>query len=414
MTRLLLLFCMAAIAFAQQQQQPRELLEKVAVAIRDQKNLHYTMRTESEMTSRLNMSKSWGTVTYARNEAGHVFFQSDDGGMGGLAAWNGTTVWLANLDTREYTAESSDESPVTKKVSGAGAMDMITPRLRTVTWTLEKLTDRLKTAERTGSEEIAAGADGKKIRCEVIRATYDAPTPTGMIGRSMDPPVRTFWIDPERHLVLKEESFSRGNMFFTRPFEVGESRRKATYTWHAFGTPVPASVFTWQPPAEFRAVDKLLPALQRLSSDMVGKPAPELTLNPVAGGTGEPVTLSSLKGKLVLLDFWATWCQPCREQMPSVAKLAAEASQHGFVLVGINEDGEPETAGKYLAEKGYQWLNLFDGKEHKARAAFKIQGIPALVLIGRDGVVQRVEIGFGDSSDKAIREAIRGQGIPIP
>lgn len=391
-------------------QEPRELLEKVSAAVRDQKNLHYTLRYDSELVARQQSSKSWGVTTYARNEKGHVLLQSDDPGVPTVVAWDGKTIWRANPDTREYVVEASTESPAEKQRTDN--FDGGASRLRTANWALERLTERLTSAERTGVEELAV-ADGRpggqKVRCEVIRATYNAP-PGMMAGARIEPIVRTFWIDPERLLLWKEESVSRGNLFPSRPFEVGETRRRGTYTWHAFGTPVEAELFGWRPPAEFRQVDKLLPGYQRASLDMKGKAVPEVSLQPLAGG-GEAVSLAGLKGKTVLLDFWATWCAPCREQMPAIAKLAKAS---GLTVIGINDDSEPETARRYLAERGYGWLNLYDGKDKRARELLKVNGIPSLLLIDKQGIIQRVEIGHGESSEKAIQEAIRAQGIPIP
>ncbi|BDC49093.1 hypothetical protein F183_A14090 [Bryobacterales bacterium F-183] len=387
-------------------QEPRDLLEKVSAAARDQKNLHYTLRYESELIARQMTSKTLGATAYARDARGRVLLYSDDPGAPTVIAWDGTTIWRANPDTREYVVEASTESPVEKRPKDN--FDSGSARLRTVNWTLERLTERLQAAERTGTEEIAL-ADGRKVRCEVIRATYDPP-PGMMSGATMELIVRTFWIDPERLLLWKEESVSRGNLFPSRPFEVGESRRRGVYTWHAFGTPIAAETFAWRPPAEFRQVDKLLPGYQRASLDMKGKAVPEVSLKPLTG-EGEAVSLASLKGKTVLLDFWATWCAPCREQMPAIAKLAGVS---GLTVIGINDDAEPEIARKYLAEKGYGWLNLYDGKDKRARELLKVNGIPSLILIDKEGLIQRVEIGHGESSEKAIQEAIRAQGIPIP
>lgn len=398
------LLCLPLLLLAQE---PRELLEKVSAAVRDQKNLHYTHRYESELIARQQNSKSWGATTYARDAGGRVLLQSDDPGAPIVIAWDGRTVWRANPDTREYVVEASTESPVGKRPKDN--FDSGPPRLRTATWTLERLTERLRTAERTGAEEIAV-ADGRTVRCEVIRATYDPP-PGMMSGATMEPVVRTFWIEPERLLLWKEESASRGNLFPNRPFEIGESRRRGTYTWHAFGTPVAPETFAWRPPAEYRQVDKLLPGYQRASLEMKGKGIPDVSLKPLSGGGEALVNLASLKGKTVLLDFWATWCAPCREQMPAIARLAETS---GLTVIGINDDAEPETARRYLAEKGYGWLNLYDGKDKRARELLKVNGIPSLILIDKEGVIQRVEIGHGESTEKAIREAVRAQGIPIP
>jgi thiol-disulfide isomerase/thioredoxin len=137
-------------------------------------------------------------------------------------------------------------------------------------------------------------------------------------------------------LLLKEIRVSQGGVLPAEPFETGEIRHVATYTW----TVPAASAFTWNPPADFAQAEKLAPASGRPRIVLLGKPAPDFTLQPVHGG--DPVTLASFRGKTVLLDFWATWCFPCRDLEPSIAGMAAKGKDKGLVVLGIAGDESVE------------------------------------------------------------------------
>ncbi|MBI5086032.1 MAG: TlpA family protein disulfide reductase [Acidobacteria bacterium] len=158
-------------------------------------------------------------------------------------------------------------------------------------------------------------------------------------------------------------------------------------------------------------MDRLERAFSRPAADLNGKPAPELSLQSL---TGETVSLSQFRGKIILLDFWAAWCAPCRTQLPALARLHRESKDQGVVLLGINDDESPEIALKYLRENGYDWQNLFDGTQKDARAKFKVAGIPALVVIDQQGVIVEYQVGSGETSEQAVRVALQKLGVKLP
>ena len=121
------------------------------------------------------------------------------------------------------------------------------------------------------------------------------------------------------------------------------------------------------------------------SKSIVGKPAPEFAAATLNGSA--LVRLRELRGRPVLLDFWATWCAPCRDQMPGLAKLYRDAKDKGLVLIGVNDDETPEQAAAYLREHQYDWPTVYDHKDGALQRDFKVFGIPTLVLIDKDGIV---------------------------
>ena len=135
-----------------------------------------------------------------------------------------------------------------------------------------------------------------------------------------------------------------------------------------------------------------------------GASAPDFALKDL---DGQAVTLASLKGRVVLLDFWATWCGPCKAAMPSIQKIHEDYSGKPVTVLGIDVFERKADAGpKYFREKGFTYGCLLEG-EDLARA-YGVTGIPTLVVIGKDGKVELIESGFGPEGDKNLRSAIDG------
>lgn len=122
---------------------------------------------------------------------------------------------------------------------------------------------------------------------------------------------------------------------------------------------------------------------------------------------GEALTLSSYKGKVVLLDFWATWCGPCVAELPNVLEAYAKHHADGFEIIGISLDKEKGDLESFIKEKKMPWRQFFDGKgwENELAQTFGINSIPATYLLDRKGVI--VGVGLrGPALEKAVAEAL--------
>lgn len=125
-----------------------------------------------------------------------------------------------------------------------------------------------------------------------------------------------------------------------------------------------------------------------------GEAAPEIDL-PRIDGTAGRLTLSSLRGKVVLLDFWATWCPPCIQMIPVLHDLHHEWASRGVEFVGVDSDGPQSTVQDvrdFLIEHPAPYPIVMD--DGTANTLFKIRALPQMVLIDRAGAVRRVFIGF--------------------
>jgi thiol-disulfide isomerase/thioredoxin len=133
-----------------------------------------------------------------------------------------------------------------------------------------------------------------------------------------------------------------------------------------------------------------------------GDAAPDFKLKDLAGSE---VSLASLKGKVVLLDFWATWCGPCKAAMPTMQKLHDEYGSKGVVILGVNTwEQKADAAKDYMASKKFTYGCLLRGDD--LAAAYGIKGIPTLVVIGKDGKIAEIEVGLSDPSGGALRKAL--------
>jgi peroxiredoxin len=136
-----------------------------------------------------------------------------------------------------------------------------------------------------------------------------------------------------------------------------------------------------------------------------GKLAPDFSLRTVEG---RAVKLSDQRGKVVLLDFWASWCGPCRASLPHVQELSESESwaDRGLVVWAVNDRESGQTVSDFLDRNQYTFTALVD-EDGTTASAYGVRGIPMTVLVGRDGRVENVWVGFGGNSAEEIDDAVR-------
>jgi thiol-disulfide isomerase/thioredoxin len=126
---------------------------------------------------------------------------------------------------------------------------------------------------------------------------------------------------------------------------------------------------------------------------------------------GKAISVADHKGKIVLIDFWATWCGPCRGEFPNVKKTYETYHDKGFDIIGISLDEDKGKLADYMKENGIVWSQYFDGKGwgNKLAGKYGIRSIPATILVDADGKIIGKDLR-GDDLSAAVAKAIASKG----
>lgn len=143
--------------------------------------------------------------------------------------------------------------------------------------------------------------------------------------------------------------------------------------------------------------DKRLDAVVKKIKDNIGigKPAKDFTLDLLSGGK---FTLSKQKGKVVLIDFWATWCPPCVKGIPHIKEFYEEYKGKGFEILGISLDSDREAVEEYVKKENLKWGIVYSGKGWMDDTAkyYKVNLIPSYWLIDREGILRNFGVPLRD------------------
>jgi peroxiredoxin len=133
------------------------------------------------------------------------------------------------------------------------------------------------------------------------------------------------------------------------------------------------------------------------------KPAPDFTLRSLEG---QNLRLQEQRGKVVLLNFWATWCAPCREEMPHLNRLYEKYRASGFNLLGVNVDEDTRNTGGVASKLGLKFPILLDGDKQVSKL-YNLSSMPSTVLIDRDGRQRYLHKGYREGYEQTYEQQIR-------
>ena len=135
----------------------------------------------------------------------------------------------------------------------------------------------------------------------------------------------------------------------------------------------------------------------------IPRPAPEFAIKNLSG---EKVSLDNYKGKVVLLDFWATWCKPCVTSMPELQKLHAKYADKGLIVLGVSIDEKGAKVVKpFIEKRKFSYPIALDSSDKPAWKSYRVKGVPALFLIDKEGDIIRQWTGKPDK--KEVEEAVQ-------
>ncbi|MGH8223110.1 MAG: TlpA family protein disulfide reductase [Woeseiaceae bacterium] len=139
------------------------------------------------------------------------------------------------------------------------------------------------------------------------------------------------------------------------------------------------------------------------SSGLTGQPAPDFALK---SATGQNLRLSEYRGDVVMINFWATWCGPCRQEMPLLDELYGRYQRVGFSLLGVNIDDDSRRALQMVEELGVTFPVLFDETKEVSKL-YQVEAMPVTVLLDREGTVRHVHHGYKPGYEEKYLTEIR-------
>jgi peroxiredoxin/outer membrane lipoprotein-sorting protein len=348
---------------------PAVLLQKVSERY---KTLHtYDIDAQTQI-SYINRGIASGGNQYLRlavGTNGAFRVERSFNGESEVSVSDGKVTWKAltqkKLWSKQETAQVTDVDDDDKgdEPQGFAGLDLFTQTQTSLVSRYAGLSRYGNVAEEEKMEK--AKLNGNKVECYVVR----------------------FAMKNSKHKIF----VSSDDFLVVRHIEVvaqpnGELQFSTEYKNISLETP-PPDTFEFQPPPGSREVATLLLPSERNMS-LVGKTAVDFTLNTL---DGTKVHLADLRGKVVLLDFWASWCLPCRHELPSIEAISKKYSNRNVVVFGVNDE-EVSTA-KHFLEKNHPDLQTLHDESGKVHHIYGCRAIPTVLVIDPDGKIAAHFIG---------------------
>jgi peroxiredoxin len=147
----------------------------------------------------------------------------------------------------------------------------------------------------------------------------------------------------------------------------------------------------------------VLVALPLCAAVDTNSPAPDFTLT---AQSGKPVGLTQFKGQVVMLNFWASWCGPCRQEMPLLDSIYKKYGKLGFTMIGVNVEPDSKAANDWLKQTPVTFPILYD-TDSKVSKLYGVSGMPSTVIVDRKGTVRMIHRGYKPGDEEEYLSSIR-------
>lgn len=387
------LLFLPAFAFAQLPEQAEALLHKAAGTYRSADTWYFVASEKTTTTAGEQRKEVETLVLTARGEDGRLRVEFDDKLNGGVTVHDGTDNWVYLPRQNRYAKLPPQ--------SASGPSTPEAPSLNTDAL-VRRFPDRYKTAdERVLNARIlrteTLGLQTGQAECDVVEVDYNPPP--GLREGSIQ---RTFWIARDSGLIVRERSVA-GMLQPGQANQRVQVLQEIDFQMAAVNGGFDDGLFVFVPPPGAQQVESLRPDAAP-SAGSVDAEAPDFTLEDLSGSS---VQLTSLRGKVVLLDFWASWCGPCRYDMPIVDQLYKERAGDGLAVYGVNSE-EISRAASYLEGNDLSFPTLYDKGMDVARL-YRVRAIPTFVVVDRQGRISSYL--RGTQSRAQLEQALEKAGL---
>jgi thiol-disulfide isomerase/thioredoxin/outer membrane lipoprotein-sorting protein len=361
-------------------------------------DLEYTREIRTEGESLRQWSKAVIVAIVGTENRYHLELRGEGGGAVQIS--DGKTEWVYSPGLRQYTqrATPSGGPTVLRTLAATGLQRLSEPQIAAKS--LESLGHSIRNAKFAPDEQLKVGP--KTVTCIVVVSEATLPGFGSSVSRTI-----TYWVDKESGQIRREKIRMEGELLSTEPGAQFVTEDDRIYSVAELNvTSFPEGTFTFAPPVTAALVKEFDEKQSQALAKFVGQALPTIKLKDAEGGE---VRLQSFRGKPVLLDFWASWCVPCRESLPSLEKLYLENKEKGLILLSLDQDESPQKADDFWAQHKIQWPNYHMDQESLDR--LPSHGIPFLVLIDSSGKVVFSHAGL-DEED--LRSAVAALWSPAP
>ncbi len=382
-----------------QQAEPTSLLQAAKLAYSEARSYRIEVERSENFTGELsgNWCHSFQIGIVAKG--GRYRFEAVGPEYSWIQVSNGKFEWIYDAETERYLQRRTpadhkprqfgDDEPSYDESKIADA--------REIPENIVEEIGEVRDPQVVGSEVLSL--KNSSVDCFVVRGPGKYKS-----GWSPDTELeRTFWLEKRSNYVRKIEQRWKGRLLSGKTSRYEREIVDRFNVAELDDSAVPAEMFNFRPPTTAKLVEKfttIQPSLRKQPS-IVGTIAPDVIFR---SATGQVVSLSSMRGKPVMIEFWATWCSPCISAFPMLGKLYSELGQRGVVIITVDEDEESQEATSFLAKHGnISWPNYHDDGE--INRLLPGEGLPQFVLIDAAGKIIFATSGF---DEQMLRKEING------
>jgi thiol-disulfide isomerase/thioredoxin len=350
-------------------------------------HLEYTRESRMEGESMRNWAKT--SIIAMVGPANQYRFEIHGEGNA-LQISDGNTEWIYAPDLNQYTQKPTAARGPTALhgMATMGLQRLTEPQVAAKSFAT--LGHTIRTAKFGPNQEIQI--DDKKAICIVVTSDAVLPGFGSPITRTI-----TYWIDKESGRIRVEKIRMEGELLSNAPGAKYISEDDRVYSVAEMNvTSFPENSFTFNPPTTVALVKEFEEAQSQALAKFVGQALPTIKLT---DSFGREASLQSFRGKPLLLDFWASWCVPCRQSLPNLEKLYLENKEKGLVLLSLDQDEVAQKAVDFWAQHKAPWPNYHIDQESLDN--LPSHGIPFFVLIDSSGRVVFSHAGLDEQDLRA-------------